>query len=135
MLDEIRQQPEIVRAVINTQFKNVELLATAIVERKIRFAYIAARGTSDNVATYAKYLLEIQHGIPTALASPAVFTVYDAVPNFGTDALVIGISQSGEAPDVIAVVDKARSTGVLTAAITIGTPATQRRADGEYTAC
>jgi glucosamine--fructose-6-phosphate aminotransferase (isomerizing) len=118
MLDEIRQQPEIVRAVINTQFMNVEALSAAIVERGIRFAYIAARGTSDNVATYAKYLFEIEHGIPTALAAPAVFTVYDAVPNFGPNALVIGISQSGEAPDVIAVVDRARQTGALTVAIT-----------------
>ena len=118
MLDEIRQQPEIVRTVINTQFKYVEALAEAIVARGIRFAYIAARGTSDNVASYAKYLFEIDHGIPTALAAPAVFTVYDAVPRFGPDALVIGISQSGEAPDVIAVVESARRTGALSVAIT-----------------
>jgi glucosamine--fructose-6-phosphate aminotransferase (isomerizing) len=118
MLDEIRQQPEIVRTIINTQFKNVEALSSAITARGIRFAYIAARGTSDNVATYAKYLLEIEHSIPTALAAPAVFTIYEAVPNFGPNALVIGISQSGEAPDVIAVVDRARQTGALTVAIT-----------------
>jgi glucosamine--fructose-6-phosphate aminotransferase (isomerizing) len=47
-----------------------------------------------------------------------VFTVYEKVPNFGADALVIGISQSGEATDVIAVVSSARETGALTAAIT-----------------
>lgn len=118
MLDEIREQPDIVRAIIETQFKRVETLAQAIVSRKIRFAYIAARGTSDNVATYAKYLFEIEHGIPTALAAPAVFTVYDALPNFGEDCLVLGISRLGEGADVIAVLEQARRNGALTACVT-----------------
>jgi glucosamine--fructose-6-phosphate aminotransferase (isomerizing) len=67
MIEEIRQQPEVVRQVIATQFHQVEALRDAITFRDIRFAYIAARGASDNVANYAKYLLEIEHGIPVAL--------------------------------------------------------------------
>jgi glucosamine--fructose-6-phosphate aminotransferase (isomerizing) len=118
MLDEIRQQPEIVRRSIATQFRSVEGLSKAIQARDIRFAYIAARGTSDNVAHYAKYVLEIEHGIPIALAAPSVFTLYDAVPHLDKHALVIGISQSGSGPDVNAVVDRARKTGALTACIT-----------------
>src|SRR5579862_2594979 len=73
MLDEIREQPEIVRNVIDTQYRSVEALRDAMVKRNIRFAYVAARGTSDNVANYAKYVLEIEHGIPIALAAPSVF--------------------------------------------------------------
>jgi len=118
MLDEIREQPEIVRNVIDTQYRSVEALRDAMVKRNIRFAYVAARGTSDNVANYAKYVLEIEHGIPIALAAPSVFTIYDAVPHLDEHALVLGISQSGAGPDVLAVVKHARETGALTACIT-----------------
>jgi glucosamine--fructose-6-phosphate aminotransferase (isomerizing) len=53
-----------------------------------------------------------------ALAAPSVFTIYDAVPRFDERALVLGISQSGAGPDVIAVVERARKAGALTACIT-----------------
>lgn len=118
MLDEIREQPQVVRAMIDTCYRSVEALRDAILARDIRFAYVAARGTSDNVANYAKYVLEIQHGIPIALAAPSVFTIYDALPHLDQHALVIGISQSGAGPDVLAVVERARKTGALTACIT-----------------
>lgn len=118
MLDEIREQPEIVRRMVDTCYRSVEDLRDAIRARDIRFAYVAARGTSDNVANYAKYVLEIEHGIPIALAAPSVFTIYDALPHLDEHALVIGISQSGAGPDVIAVVEHARKTGALTACIT-----------------
>jgi len=118
MLDEIRQQPEVVRRIISEEFHRVEALAAAIRRRRVAFAYVAARGTSDNAALYGKYMLEIQHGLPVALAAPSVFTLYEAVPHLGENALVLGISQSGEAPDVLEVVRRARETGALTASIT-----------------
>lgn len=118
MLDEIRQQPEIIRNIIDRQFHAVEALATEIKRRKILFGYLAARGTSDKAAVYGKYVLEINHAIPVALAAPSVFTVYGAVPHLGPQTLVIGISQSGAAPDVIEVVRRAREAGALTACIT-----------------
>ncbi len=118
MLDEIRQQPEVVRNIIGEQFHHVEALAAEIKRRQIAFAYVAARGTSDNAALYGKYVLEIQHGIPVALAAPSVFTLYGALPRLGENALVLGISQSGAAPDVLEVVKRARESGALTASIT-----------------
>ena len=118
MLDEIRQQPEVVRNIIGEQFHHVEALAAEIKRRQIAFAYVAARGTSDNAALYGKYVLEIQHGIPVALAAPSVFTLYGALPRLGENAFVLGISQSGAAPDVLEVVKRARESGALTASIT-----------------
>lgn len=118
MLDEIRQQPTVVRNLIDDGYKAVEALADEIKRRKIAFAYFAARGTSDNAATYGKYVLEIQHGIPVALAAPSVFTLYDTVPHLDEHALVLGVSQSGAGPDVIEVVQRAREAGALTACIT-----------------
>ena len=118
MLDEIRQQPDVVRRIMQDEFPRAEALAAEVRRRKIAYVYVAARGTSENAALYCKYLLEIQHGLPVALAAPSVFTLYDVVPNFGPNALVLGISQSGAAPDVIEVVRRARGSGALTASIT-----------------
>ncbi len=118
MLDEIRQQPEVVRRIMEDEFPRVDLLAAEVRRRQIAYVYVAARGTSDNAALYGKYLLEIQHGLPVAIAAPSVFTLYDVVPKFGPNALVLGISQSGAAPDVIEVVRRARESGALTASIT-----------------
>ena len=118
MLDEIRQQPGVVRRIFSEEFHRAELLAAEVKRRGIAYIYVAARGTSENAALYGKYLLEIQHGLPVALAAPSVFTLYDVVPNFGANALVLGISQSGAATDVIEVVRRARESGALTACIT-----------------
>lgn len=118
MLDEIREQPEVVRRLLTDGFRPVEALAAEIRRRKIAFAYFAARGTSDHAATYGKYVLEIQHGLPVALAAPSVFTLYDTVPRLGENALVLGVSQSGAGPDVTEVVTRAREAGALTACIT-----------------
>ena len=118
MLDEIREQPDVVRRILNDENPRVEALAREIARRRSAFAYIAARGTSDNAAIYGKYMLEIQHGLPTALAAPSVFTLYETVPRLNAQAFVLGISQSGAAPDVIEVVKQAREAGALTACIT-----------------
>ena len=78
--------------------------------------YLAARGSSDNAATYAKYIFETR-GRVAALAAPSLFTLYRAAPDLSR-AAVIGISQSGESPDVAAVVRAARRAGAPTVAVT-----------------
>ncbi len=78
---------------------------------------LVARGSSDNAATYGKYLFESVAGIVTALAAPSLVTRYHAPPSFARGA-VIGISQSGAAPDVAAVVAEARRMGAVTVALT-----------------
>ena len=78
---------------------------------------IAARGSSDNVARYAQHLLGRFWGMPVALATPSLHTLYDADIDY-RDALVIGISQSGASPDVAGVVKAATAQGAVTIAIT-----------------
>src|SRR5262249_55620631 len=51
------------------------------------------------------------------LATPSLHTLYHAPPRY-TDGLVIGISQSGESPDIVAVVEDAASQGCVTVAVT-----------------
>jgi len=117
MLKEIKEQPDWVERAIATERASVQALVANMREREVRFVVIAARGTSDNAATYAKYLLEIVAGMPVALCAPSVYTLYDARPAL-SNTLVMGISQSGRGTDVVQVLSAARAAGALTACIT-----------------
>jgi glutamine---fructose-6-phosphate transaminase (isomerizing) len=88
---------------------------------------IAARGSSDHAALYAKYLFGARNRALVALAAPSLFTHYARPPRLDGQC-VIGISQSGESPDVIAVVDEARKQGCVTLAITNATDSRLARA-------
>ena len=81
------------------------------------YALIAARGTSDHAATYAKYLWASVAGYPVALATPALHTLYGTPPRLA-GALVVGVSQSGQSPDIVAVVEEGKRQGRPTLAIT-----------------
>ena len=79
--------------------------------------FIAARGTSDHAAIYGKYVFETLLGIPVGLAAPSVTTVYGKDVDY-SGSVVIGISQSGEAKDVLLVLESAKKTGAYVVAIT-----------------
>lgn len=117
LFQEIHQQPEILRHLLTQEKEIIEQLAAAIEQRQITHVVIAGRGTSDNAGRYAQYLLGAVNRLTVALATPSLFTVYKQPPRFG-NALVIGISQSGKGPDIVAVLAEARRQGMLTAAIT-----------------
>jgi glucosamine--fructose-6-phosphate aminotransferase (isomerizing) len=52
-----------------------------------------------------------------ALATPSLFSIYRTPPQL-RDALVLGISQSGQSPDIVAVIEEGRRQGALTVAAT-----------------
>jgi glutamine---fructose-6-phosphate transaminase (isomerizing) len=76
-----------------------------------------ARGTSDNAATFGRYLFELTTGIPVSLAAPSIHTLYHAALNL-RQTLVVGISQSGEGTDINMVLQSARRHGAYTVGIT-----------------
>ena len=117
MHDEIFEQPAALRRVVAENRNAVSALVADIKKHDIRFVVLAARGTSDNAATYAKYLLQITCGVPVGLAAPSVRTLWDAPMNY-QNTLLIGVSQSGAGEDINEVVAHARKNGALTAAIT-----------------
>jgi glucosamine--fructose-6-phosphate aminotransferase (isomerizing) len=117
MLEEIRQQPATLARTISAELRHIERFKRAISMRRPKLIVLAARGTSDNAAQFGRYLLEITTGIPVSLAAPSIHTLYNAVVDFH-DALVIGISQSGESTDTNLVLERARAQGALTIGIT-----------------
>lgn len=114
---EIAQQPARIEGLLRDGFGAVRAAAEAIAARRPRFVVIAARGTSDNAARYAKYLFGARQGWVTALATPSLHTLYDAQLDL-SQALTIGISQSGRSPDVVSVLRAAAAQGGPTLAIT-----------------
>ena len=115
--DEIHEQPEVMARLLDGQASAAAQVAAAIRARDVRYAVFAARGTSDNAARYAQYLFGALNRLPVALATPSLFSIYRTPPLL-RDALVLGVSQSGQSPDIVAVVEEGKRQGALTVAVT-----------------
>ncbi len=112
---EIGEQPRVMQRLLDEGGPEANRHARHLAEA--RHLTLVARGSSDNAATYGKYLFESIAGIVTASAAPSLVTRYHAAPRFAGGA-VIGISQSGSSPDVAAVVAAGRKDGAFTLALT-----------------
>src|SRR5436190_19988701 len=117
MLDEIREQPAALDRTLRSQLAETERLRKYFLTHRPRLIVLAARGTSDNAAQFGRYLLEITTGIPVSLAAPSIYTLYKADIDL-REALVIGISQSGESTDTNLVLERAAAQGARTIGIT-----------------
>lgn len=115
LYDEIMEQPDVLAGLLHSQQENIEGIVKSV--GKPRGIFIAARGTSDNAARYAKYVWGSYNRIPVTLATPSLFSIYNKPPDL-SDLLVVGISQSGKSPDLLAVVEEANRQGCATLAIT-----------------
>ncbi|MCL4504605.1 MAG: SIS domain-containing protein [Chloroflexi bacterium] len=123
MRQEIHEQPDVLTRLAASARPVLSEVAKRA--RDCQFAVLAARGSSDNASTYGKYLLEGVVGMPTALASPSLYTLYNTPPRL-SHALVIGVSQSGQSADVVRVLHEAREQGAVTLVVTntAGSPLT-----------
>jgi glucosamine--fructose-6-phosphate aminotransferase (isomerizing) len=114
---EIYEQPQAIRRMLEMEAERVEQISRQLSRHSFSFILLAARGTSDNAARYGQYVLGSIDRLPVALAAPSLFTRYQTPPRVD-GALVIGISQSGQSPDIISVLEEGRKQGALTIAIT-----------------
>ncbi|MGW3042821.1 SIS domain-containing protein [Kitasatospora sp. NPDC001159] len=117
MAAEMAEQPAVLRRILDEGAPKIREIAAEIAARSPRFVLLTARGTSDNAALYAKYLIEILLGKPAGLTSMSTTTAYGAKPDL-TDVLVVTISQSGGSPDLVASTKAAREAGAITLAVT-----------------
>src|SRR6185369_9415371 len=113
---EIREQPAALARLLASGRPAVDAAAAAIRVFGPRFVVTAARGSSDNAARYAKYLFGARNRLVVSLGAPSLVTLHRAPPTLH-DALVVGISQSGESPDIVALVEEGRRQGALTVAL------------------
>jgi len=117
MYAEIREQPEVLERILDEGWNEVLSASRVLQQGDLRSVMIAARGTSDNAALYAKYLFEVLLGVPTALASPSTFTLYESRMSL-EGVLMVGISQSGESQDVLETIRRSGELGANTLTVT-----------------
>ncbi|HEX3046340.1 MAG TPA: SIS domain-containing protein [Bacillota bacterium] len=117
MLQEIQEQPAAVRRALKENRGRIDGIADRLNKRGPDSVYLVARGTSDHIGIYAKYLGEYFLGIPVCLAASSVVNLYQRRMKL-ENALTLAISQSGEGPDVIGVVREAKRQNALSVAIT-----------------
>ncbi len=114
---EIHQQPDLIRKLVSEPNESILTLADQIRSRDIKHVFIAARGTSDNAARFAQYLLGAHNRLVVTLATPSLFTIYRQPPDL-SNTLVVGISQSGKSPDIVSVLEEGNRQDALTVAVT-----------------
>jgi glutamine---fructose-6-phosphate transaminase (isomerizing) len=114
---ELREQPVALERFLAAELAHATEIVRGLLPDDVRYLLIVSRGSSSNVARYLQYVFGTVNRMPIAFATPSLYTVYDAPPELGP-AAVIGISQSGASPDVVAVLTEARRQGRPTLAIT-----------------
>ncbi len=116
MFREAAQAGEVVRGQLAANAAQLERLGARLRENPPRAVVTCARGSSDNAATFARYLIETRMRLLTASAPPSVSSVYHAAPDLA-DTLMLAISQSGASPDLLAAVADARKGGARVVAL------------------
>jgi glutamine---fructose-6-phosphate transaminase (isomerizing) len=117
MWKEIQEQPEVLERSFKSNQNMIKKIVKELKEHDINSVIVAARGTSDHAGIYGKYIIESEIGLPVSLAAPSIFTVYNKKMKL-TNCLVIGLSQSGKAEDVLEVLKNANECGAITISIT-----------------
>lgn len=115
MAREIAEQPVAAQRTLDALLPLRERLRA--VARDRRHVLLVARGSSDNAAVYARYLVETQCGLSASLAAPSVATHYAGERDL-SDTLVVSISQSGETEEIVATQSWAQQRGGATVAVT-----------------
>lgn len=119
MQAEIAEQPAALTRLLDAGLPEIRDVAARVRERAPHTVLLAARGTSDHAALFAKYLLEVRLGLPVGLASPSTVTVYGGRPRYD-GVLAVAVSQSGASPDLVGWLEAAGGAGACTLAVTNG---------------
>src|SRR5205807_1558521 len=110
LLSEIIEQPAVLYGLLDQENRHIQEVGERIRAYQPAYVVIAARGTSDNAARYAQYVFGARNRLSVALSTPSLMTQYHSPPVM-RGALVIGISQSGASPDLVAVVAEGKRQG------------------------
>jgi glucosamine--fructose-6-phosphate aminotransferase (isomerizing) len=116
MFREAAEAPQTIRRQLAANAPLLAALAARLRASPPRAVITVARGSSDNAATFARYLIETRLGLVTASAPPSVSSVYDAAPDMA-GMLCLAISQSGRSPDLLSAAQRAREAGALVVAL------------------
>jgi glutamine---fructose-6-phosphate transaminase (isomerizing) len=115
-LSEIREQPQAILRLLEDE-ADFAAVARAMVERAPATVRLVGHGTSDAAASYGVYAFGLLPGWTAMRDSISLSVYYDAKVEL-SGSVVVALSQSGETPDVVEYVKRARTRGALTVAVT-----------------
>lgn len=113
---EMAEQPEVLARIVQRRAEYHRLVRSRLPQR-LRGISLIARGSSDNVAVHARYLLELATGLPVSLIAPSIITRYHHSPD-SRDHLVVALSQSGRTPEIVDVANRLADGGGIVVAVT-----------------
>lgn len=116
MFLEASAAPEAVRAQLAANCEAMEELGATLRRQAPRAVVTCARGSSDNAATFARYLVETRLGLLTSSSAPSVSSLYASKPDLES-VLFLAISQSGASPDLLAAANAAKASGAIVVAL------------------
>ena len=117
MRAEVAEIPAVAARFLDASRDELGRAARAMRAADPRLLVTVARGSSDHAATYLKYAAEIVAGVPVASVGPSVASIYGRQLRLD-GATCLGISQSGQSPDIVEMMRSARAGGALTIAVT-----------------
>lgn len=117
MASEVAEIPQVAARFLHDGAPAITAAAAALRATDPALVATVARGSSDHAATYLKYAIELLAGVPVASVGPSVASIYGR-PLRLSGAACIGVSQSGQSPDIVEMMRAAGRGGALTIAIT-----------------
>ncbi|KZM50099.1 SIS domain-containing protein [Labrenzia sp. OB1] len=116
MFKEIREIPDAVDRLFS--HSSAALTACGSNFRKLDPSVVVtiARGTSDHAASFLKYAIELQTGVPVASLGPSLASIYQRQLKV-SKAAAISISQSGKSPDIVALARSVTDAGASSVAL------------------
>lgn len=130
MAAELAEQPDVLRRLVDRHAADRDqvraVLPDVLQPGRLAGTVLLARGSSDNVAVYGRYLLEMATRRPAGLAAPSIHTRYNADVDF-SGYLVVVLSQSGATPEIVETAAHMRGAGATVLGITNepGSPLTE----------
>ena len=130
MAAELAEQPEVLDRLVRRHVADRDQVAAALPGRPgsgaLAGTVLLARGSSDNVAVYGRYLIELAARRPAGLAAPSIHTRYKADVDY-SGYLAVALSQSGATPEIVETATRMRRSGAVVVSITneAGSPLTQ----------
>lgn len=110
MKREIAEIPAVAERLLRESGPAIRAAAAELRTKEPAFMVTVARGSSDHAATFFKYACELTLGVPVASLGPSLASVYDA-PLKLERAAALTISQSGQSPDIVALIRTAVRSG------------------------
>src|SRR5580658_719950 len=95
--------------------ERLSLLGKRLRDRPPTFALTVARGSSDHAASYFAYLVMRRLGIPVVSLPMSLVTLHNA-PLAVAGQLAVGLSQSGQSPDLVDTMAALGAAGAQTVA-------------------